>query len=162
MKTVVANITCSDLITGRVRFEKNYKRRERFCRYAGGDWTFTHSLWTEKKILMKSTLGWWSGILNEMSGALIVFSLAVKWDAFDSLIVCKSSALQLGHWFPEQRVWNGNLWLALVVSWRPCRQASPQKHAWGSRLFAKRPMMRNLIKNKLNIFTFLNRYISLF
>jgi len=106
-------------------------------------------------------LSWWSEKFDKMSGTLSVFSLAVEWAAFDSLIVCTSSTLQLVHWVPEQRLWNGILCLSFAVPWRPCRQASPQKHAWGSRLFAKRPMMRNWTKNNLNIFPFLIRFFSI-
>ena len=106
-------------------------------------------------------LNWWSEKFDKMSGSLSVFSLTAEWAAFDSLIVCKSSTLQLVHWVPEQRLWNGILCLSFAVPWRPCRQVSPQKHAWGSRLFAKRPMMRNWTKNNLNIFTFLNRFFSI-
>jgi len=96
-----------------------------------------------------------------MNGVLSVFSFSVEWAAFDALRVCTSSKLQLLHWVPEQRLWNRKLRLAFALPWRPCRQASPQKHAWGNRLFAKKPMMRNWTKNNLNIFTFLNRFFSI-
>ena len=96
-----------------------------------------------------------------MNGVLSVFSCSVARAAFDALRVCTSSKLQLLHWVPGQRLWNRKLRLALAVSWIPCRQASPQKHAWGKRLFAKRPMRRNWTKNNLNIFTFLNRFFSI-
>ena len=96
-----------------------------------------------------------------MNGVSSVFSCSVEWAAFDALRVFTSSKLQLLHWVPEQRAWNRKFGLALAVPWRPCKQASPQKHAWGNRLFAKRPMMRNWTKNNLNIFTFLNRFFSI-
>ena len=103
-------------------------------------------------------LNWWSEKFDKMNGALRVFSCSVEWEAFDALSVCTSSKLQLLHWVPEQRAWNRKLSLVFVLPWRPCRQASPQKHAWGSRLFAKRPIMRNWIKKSLNILTFLNGF----
>ena len=96
-----------------------------------------------------------------MNGVSSVFSCSVEWAAFDALRVFTSSKLQLLHWVPEQRAWNRKFGLALAVPWRPCRQASPQKHAWGNRLFAKRPMMRNWTKINLNIFTFLIRFFSI-
>ena len=96
-----------------------------------------------------------------MVGVLNVFSFSVEWAAFDALRVCTSSKLQLWHWVPEHRTWNRKFGLAFTVPWRPCRQASPQKHACGNRLFANRPMMRNWTKNNLNIFTFLNRFFSI-
>jgi hypothetical protein len=141
--------------------KKRYKRRERFCRYIGGDWTFTYLLGRKKKIFMKLTLIWQSEKLDKMNGVLSVFSFSVEWAAFDALRDCTSSKLQLLHWVPEQRVWNKKLSLAFVLPWRPCRQASPQKHACGTRLFANRPMIRNWTKNSLNIFTFLNRFFSI-
>ena len=96
-----------------------------------------------------------------MNGVSSVFSCSFEWAAFDALRVFTSSKLQLLHWVPEQRAWNRKFGLALAVAWRPCKQASPQKHAWGNRLFAKKPMMRNWTKNNLNIFLFLNKFFSI-
>jgi len=138
---------------------KRYKRRERFCRYVGEDWTFMYLLGRKKKIFMKLTLIWHSEKLDKMNGVLSVFSFSVEWAAFDALRDCTSSKLQLLHWVPEQRVWNRKLNLAFVLSWRPCRQASPQKHACGTRLVANRPIMRNWIQNNLNIITFFSRFL---
>ena len=96
-----------------------------------------------------------------MNGVSSVFNCSVEWAAFEALKVFTSSKLQLWHWVPEHRTWNRKFDLAFTVPWRPCRQASPQKHAWGSRMFAKRPMMRNWTKNNLNIFPFLIRFFSI-
>ena len=93
-----------------------------------------------------------------MNGVSSVFSCSIEWAAFDALRVFAPSKLQLLHWVPEQRAWNRKFGLAWAVPWRPCKQASPQKHAWGNRLFAKRPMRRNWTKNNLNIFLFLNSF----
>jgi hypothetical protein len=103
---------------------------------------------------------WHSEKFDKINGILSVFSFSVELAAFDALRDCTSSKLQLLHWVPEQRVWNKKLGLAFVLPWRPCRQASPQKHACGTRLVANRPIMRNWTNNILNIFTFLNGFFS--
>ena len=90
-----------------------------------------------------------------------VFSLAIEGAAINALNAFRSSTLQLLHWVPAQRIWNKVVNLVFALPWRLCRQASPQKHACNSRLFAKKPMMRNWIKNSLNIFIFLDKFFSI-
>jgi hypothetical protein len=58
----------------------------------------------DKKIFMKLMLDWYSEKSKKMNGELNVLSFAVEWAAFDALIVCPSSKLQLLHWVPEQRL----------------------------------------------------------
>ena len=145
----------------RFYLKRDHKRRDRFCRYVGEDSTFTYFLRWEKKVVMKLMLNWWFEKLDKMNGVLSVFSCTLEWAAFDALKAFTSSKLQLWHWVPEHRTWNRKFGLAFTVPCRPCRQASPQKHACGNRLFAKRPMMRNWTKNNLNTFLFLNKFFSI-
>ena len=91
-----------------------------------------------------------------------IFSLTAAGGSFDALSVCASSKLQLLHWVPEQRLWNWKITFVFNLSWRPCRQASPQKQAAAIRLFAKRAKARNETISTVNISKFLNRFFSIY
>jgi hypothetical protein len=91
------NKVCSGFKMCRLCLKKDHRRRKRFWRYVGGDWTFAYLLRRANKIFMKLTLNWQSEKLNKLNGALRILSVAVGSAMFDALSVWTSSKSQLLH-----------------------------------------------------------------
>ena len=89
-----------------------------------------------------------------------MLKLPAREEEFAALSDCPSSKLQLLQWVPEQRLWKGKLTFAL--SWKPCKQSSPQKQASAITPFAKTPKVRNRISSFRNILRFPNRVLPPF